>query len=684
MKISVSWLKDFITIKPPLEGTAERLTLAGLEVKTVKPSQDHKDTVFEIEITSNRPDWLSHLGVAREIAAVENQGVKMPELDTADPRQAPAGWKIHLRELKACPYYSGVLIEGIEMNPTPDFMRERLEACGFRSINLIVDITNYVLIEMGQPLHAFDADLLKGKEIHIRFARPKESLLAIDGRALELDSRDIVIADHHSAVALAGVMGGKETEVGMRTRNIFLESALFDPRCVRQSSRRHALQSESSYRFERRVDPEGADKARQRALYLIRKYAKPRSVFSVIKAGDVPRTSGARLAVSAPEIRRVLGAEIKPHTVHSILTRLGLEPKALSAESWEIRVPSWRADLLDSVDLIEEIARIYGYDQIPEILPVRAPVPYEPNPILKTEDCLRTFLCGAGLFETITFSLIKNTGLNERDLKNTVRITNPMHQDLRWMRPTLLTSFLNVVKKNLDAGSRRIPIFETAQVYSASASDKAVQEHRVAGLALAGQFRRKSWMDEERNVTFFDLKGIVESLCDHLGVRDIQFRPSDHPMMECGSAMTLTAEERSLGVLGRISSETAALWDIDIPVFAAELSLVALAESVIPVRKYQPLPRFPATERDLAVVVPERIHAGEIRDEVMKLAGGLAKRVDVFDVFRGGRIPQGSKNIALRVLYQSMEKTLLSEDVQKLHAEIAEQVSRKFSATFQS
>lgn len=684
MKISVSWLKDFVAIRPPVEGVAERLTLAGLEVKSVKPSADKKDTVFEIEITSNRPDWLSHLGVAREIAAVESLGVKMPEIDTQPAHQTAPGWKIQLRELKACPYYTGVLIEGVEMAATPDFMRERLEACGLRSINLIVDITNYVLIETGQPLHAFDADLLKGKEIQVRFARPKEKFTAINGAVMELDAHDLVIADAQNAAALAGVMGGKETEVSARTRNIFLESASFLPQAVRQSSRRHALQSDSSYRFERRVDPEAVDFARQRALFLIRKYAKPRFVSSVIKAGDIPKAAVSHIHLTSQEIRRVLGVELKAHVVNSVLNRLGLETKQKSQDVWDVKIPSYRSDLLAPVDLVEEIARIYGYDQIPAVLPVRAPVPFEANPVLKAETRLRDFFSGAGLYETITFSLIGSAGLSEEDLKGTVQLVNPMHKDHKWMRPFMIPSLLNVVRKNFDQGAECVPLFEIANVYRMAPDGKKTDERKVAAVALSGRFRPKTWMDPEREVTFFDLKGLVESACGILGIGNLSFEPAGHSLLRKGASQTVKSGEHVLGTLGEVQGALTALWDIDAPVFAAELNLEALVQAAQETKTYRPMPRYPSVKRDLAVVVPEHVHAGEIKDQILKRGDGLIRSVDVFDVFRGGRIPKGCKNVAFRVVYQSLEKTLLSEDVQKLHTSIADEVSRTFQATFQS
>ncbi|MFH0985687.1 MAG: phenylalanine--tRNA ligase subunit beta, partial [Candidatus Omnitrophota bacterium] len=358
MKVSTNWLKDFVELAPPLSRVAERLTLAGLEVKKCETLTHPVDTLFEIEITSNRPDWLSHWGVAREIAAVENLSLKNPTVDTEAGKTPPPGWKIQLKDVEGCPYYSGVLIEGITETKTPEFIVNRLLACGIRSINLIVDITNYVLLEVGQPLHAFDADLIRGKEIMVRKPKKDEKFTIINGTVIELKPEDLLIADSERAVALAGVMGGKDSEISDKTRNVFLESAFFHPGRIRKTSFNHQLGTDSSYRFERRVDPEGVDLGRGRALALIQKYAKPRHISAVIKAGEKPQLAVKTVNLRADEVRSVLGVEIKTSQIVLILGRLGFHVKQHSEGVWTVGVPSFRSDITRPIDLVEEIARI--------------------------------------------------------------------------------------------------------------------------------------------------------------------------------------------------------------------------------------------------------------------------------------------------------------------------------------
>ncbi len=662
MKVLTQWLRDFVTLKPPLENIADRLTMAGLEVKKMEPAAG-KEMIFEVEITTNRPDWLSHVGVAREIAAVENLSFKLPEIDKTLNRPMPKGWKVELKEQEGCPYYTGVYIEGINQQAqTPDFIKERLAACGVRSISLIVDITNYVLLETGQPLHAFDADLINGQEIQVRKAKAGEIFAAIDGSEHKLDVNDLVIADAQRSVALAGIMGGKDSEVTARTRNIFLESAFFHPRWVRQSSRKHALASDSSYRFERRVDPEGVDFGRDRAIALIVKYAAPRFVSAVIKAGRKPTLAVTKIHLSALDVEKRLGVQIKASEIHSAMTRLGLEVKQENPGSWTVAIPSFRADLTQPIDLIEEIARIYGFENIAENFPSRPLAVAAANPLVETEDKIRNFLAGAGFYETVTFSLVAETGLDPEVLKNSVKVHNPLNKDLVWMRPSLLSSLLAVVQKNQSVGTDTVPIFEIANIYRKNG--KQPEEEKVLGVVWTGKKNQKSWMDAERPVEFYDLQGMVLEVLAAAGCD-----PED--------------SSKVIKSLGQVPAQIAKLWDIETKVYYAEISVSKILKHLKKSAGFKGLPKYPAIVRDLAVVVSDETKSGPIEKEIHSLGQGLIREVELFDLFRGGRIPKGFKNLAYRVTYQSAEKTLLSEEIQKLHTAIADSIVKKFQAAFQ-
>lgn len=682
MKISTNWLKDFVTLPPPLEGLADRLTMAGLEVKRIEAKPELRDTVFEVEVTTNRPDWLSHIGVAREIRAVGNTGLKMPPLENPEHRPMPAGWKLDLKESTGCPYYTACLIEGVEGRETPEWMKNRLLACGLRSVNLVVDITNYGLLELGQPLHAFDADLLHGKEIQVRRAKSGETFLALNGVRYPLSPEDLVIADRDRAVAIAGVMGGRETEVNERTRNILIESAFFSPRWVRKTSLRHGLASESSYRFERRVDPETVDLGRERAIYLFRELAGVRTASAVLKAGRKPTLEKSRIHLSLEQVKKTLGMELKPHQVHSALTRLGLETKQEGPETWGVVIPSYRADLAHPIDLVEEIARITGFDQIPESLPARAPLEIPPHPLRELEERTRNFLAGAGLFETVTYSLT-NPDLFEAagfDLKGSVPIHNPIHQELTLLRPSFLVSLLEVLARNERNGERSISLFEIANLYRLKSKGEPPGEEKSVGFLLAGDGAR-GWEETKRAFKFFDLKGIFESYLESLGLQNYSFRPQEFPFLE--KAALLLVGKEVIGFLGEVAASVQEKRGLSGRPYFGEIVLEKLIRHLPRERKFKEIPRYPAVMRDVSIGVDESVSAEEVMSEIRHLGKGLIRRIELFDLFRGGRIPRGQKNLAFRITYQSLERTLLSEEVQRLHDTIAFEIAKKFKAAFQ-
>lgn len=685
MKISTNWLKDFVEIAPPVSRVAERLTLAGLEVKKCETLKTPADTVFEIEITSNRPDWLSHWGVAREIAAVENLSLKNPVADAEKSRMPAKGWEVKIKDAEGCPYYTGVLIEGITVQKTPEFIVDRLLACGIRSINLIVDITNYVLLEIGQPLHAFDADLIRGKEIQVRKAKQGEKFLTISGAEISLKPDDLVIADAERAVALAGVMGGKDSEISDRTRNVFLESAFFHPGRVRKTSRQHQLSSDSSYRFERRVDPEAVDLGTRRALWLIQKYGEPRNISAVMKAGEKPQLPVKSVQLRGDEVKAVLGVEVKTSQIALILGRLGLQVKQHTPGIWTVGIPSFRPDLTRPVDLVEEIARIYGYENIPETLPMREPLTVGESPRLVLERQIRDLLSGAGLCEAVTFSLIAETGLDpEKDLKHAVEIVNPLHHGLHLMRPTLVTSLLGVVQKNVNAGADSIPLFEIANVYSMPDVHKHPVEERVCAIALYGKKAKQTWLDATRPVTFYDLKGAVEAVLQAAGCAEICIAKSSKSYLVPESSEELRIWQTPVAFLGEVSPEICKPWDLKEPVFYAEISLEKLLTHTKRIRTFQEWPRYPAIERDLSLVVRDSVKGGDLISEIRGMGQDLIRDVELFDLFRGKRVPEGCKNLAFRIIYQSAERTLVSDEVQALHDRIAQTLVQKYQASFQS
>ncbi|MBI4115018.1 MAG: phenylalanine--tRNA ligase subunit beta [Candidatus Omnitrophica bacterium] len=496
-----------------------------------------------------------------------------------------------------------------------------------------------------------------------------------------LNPNDLVIADRERAVAIAGVMGGSETEVTDRTRNILLESAFFHPRWVRKTSLRLGLTSESSYRFERRVDPEGVDLGQERAIYLFKELTGARVVSQVLKAGRKPTLEKSKVHVSLEQTKKLLGMPIKPNQIHSALTRLGLEVKNEGAETWVVGIPSYRPDLERPVDLIEEIARTMGYESVPESLPERPPLDIPPHPLHDLEERTRDFLAGLGLFETVTYSLVNPSFFTASgfDLKMATQIHNPIHQELTLLRPSFLVSLLEVLARNERAGAHSVSIFEVANVYSRKSKGEP-HEEKTVGILLAGE-KEAGWSDPKRPFNFFDLKGILECYFEFLGLENYSLPVQEFPFLAIGTKIQIGKE--TAGFLGEASDSLRSKWDLRSQAFYAEISLEKLLSHLAKGRKFKEIPRYPAVERDLSLVFDESVPTSQILSEIENLGKKLIHKVELFDLFRGGRVPKGKKNLAFRIVYQSRERTLLSEEVQALHNQITSEITKKFQAALQ-
>ncbi len=679
MKVSFDWLKDYVTVKDSAESVAQLLTMAGLEVEHI--SSFDGDHVLTTEVTTNRPDWLSHIGVAREIHAVSGRKFRFPQLSKRTASHGSRDYQVVISKEDSvlCPYYSAVLLEDVEWGETPKHMKKRLEACGIRSINFPADVTNYVLLEMGQPLHAFSADRISGEVIYARRAHAGEAMVAIDGKKYELLKDDLVIADEKGPVALAGVMGGKESEVTHGTRKILLESAFFQPASIRKTSRRLKLSSESSYRFERGVDPKLVDVARERAIDLFLQYARVGRVGPVCRAGRLPVFQvSIRLDLSA--VQKVLGVEIPAAKIVSLLTRLGMEKKKKTKTAVTFNVPSFRPDLTRPADLIEEIARLHGYHRIPESLPEIKPAAFRPDPVLNICARAREICTAAGLNETVTFSLIDPSLLQRLDIPDSgwVRVFNSQNRELTLMRPTLLASLAQVLKRNLNVGESSVRIFEVADRYVRDKAGDLPKEEKVAAIAICGD-AAFNWMEPKRRLGFYDLKGIVETFLREMGCRSCQELPCPLPGFDYATSV-VDASGQMLGYYGQISGRSAKAFDLDDVFFYAEFELSRLLDfSRTPVVITE-LPKFPSSPRDLTLIVADDARSEALVRQISALGKGWIKRVDVFDCFRGGRIPDGKKSLSFRLIYQSHDRTLQNQEVNELHFSIVDALSREFNA----
>jgi len=628
------------------------------------------DTVLEVEVTPNRPDLLSHAGMAREIATLLGKPWRAPQITAPVPVAAP-GEAVAIEAPDACPFYTARRITGVKVGPSPEWLRLRLESVGLRAINNVVDITNYVMLELGQPLHAFDAAKLHGG-IRVRNAREGEAFLALDGKTYPLAPRHLVIADEAEAVAIAGVMGGESTGVTETTTEVLLESAFFDPARVRRTSRELGLASDSSYRFERRVDPQGVARASARAAELILELAGGRAEPSLLLAGEIPPAPG-RVPLRQERVRAILGAEVPATRVEAILTGFGLEAEA---DGW--RVPSFRPDLAREIDLIEEVARVIGIDAVPAREVTRY---FEASEADRRHDAamkVRHWLAGRGLREVRNLTLISDTAAARFPVKAVLRVRNPLSEDEVILRPGLLPGLLGNLALNIRNGNRDLRLFEVGRVF-APATETTPEEATRAALVVSGALAPVSWRDAApREADFFDLKGLVESL----PLEGITFEATTHPALAL--ALEIRQDGEPVGLVGQLTPARARALDATGPVLVAELTLDRLRTEKRHLRAAE-LPRFPGVSRDIAFLAPRSVSHAAVEAVLRSAKEPLLTGVRLFDVFRdesGEKVAPDQKSLAYSLTYRSGERTLTAEEVTAVHEKLKARLQAELGVRF--
>ncbi len=649
-----------------------------------------EDVVLEVNVTPNRADALSHLGVAREVAAVTGTAVSYPEPGLRQQQPAAsASLRVRIEAPDRCPRYAARVIEGVRIGPSPAWLARRLEACGVRSISNVVDATNFVLLERGQPLHAFDLDKVHGAEIVVRMARAGERMTTLDGVERTLSPDDLVIADHDRASALAGVMGGGDSEISDGTTRVLLESAWFEPTGVRRTARRHGLRTEASHRFERGVDPEGVIPALDRCAALIAELSG-----GTVRRGavDVHPRRRKPVDVILPWARpaALLGAPVSRREAREALLALGFELRATGAKNGKFRVPSWRLDVTREEDLIEEIVRLRGYDAIPETLPaIASDTPAPPRDALVVER-IRQALEAAGFSEAVNFSFVAPGDLAPLTRDGSgggVPLRNPISADLAVMRSSLVPSLLKGLAYNRRQRVEDLRLYEIASTYErrgpgGTDDAPALEERRVAGVA-SGRRHPVGWASGGEPLDFHDLKGALEGLVEALALPGVRFAAGGPGWLHPRSACTLSATgeggaEVVLGVAGEIHPRVAAAFDLPRGVFAFDLSFAALSGAARTVREHADVPRFPAVLRDLAVVVGNEVESSAVLAGVR--AEPLVEDVTLFDVYRGAPIPEGKKNLAMAIRYRAPDRTLTDAEADQAHGRIVARLRAELAA----
>lgn len=633
------------------------------------------DPILVLDLTPNRADCLGLIGVAKEVAALTGRTAQFPDNSleaTAARLPRPC---IIIRDTDLCSRYTGLVIRDVKIGPSPLWLQVRLLQAGLRPINNIVDITNYVMWEWGQPLHAFDYDTLNDHTIMVRRAEEGEKLVTLDQNERQLTPDMLVIADSARAVGLAGVMGGIETEVTEKTKAVLLESAHFDRVSIRRTGRSLGLFSEAQQRFEKGVDVNGCSEANRRAARLIEFLGAGFVDGDIVDEYPVPQYP-RKIRLRPERARRLLGLEISQMEMASIFRRQGFAVE--EGTLLHVTIPTLRQDLQEEVDLIEEVARIYGYDKIATTLlqgTMSQGRRTEKQQVLRK---IREIMVACGLTEVICYSFVsprqrlKLRIPEDSELYSMMQLANPLSEEQSVMRTMLLGGLLETVGYNHNRNLPDVGIFEVGTVFLPAGNP----EHRLPveqlslGIAMSGSFPGEHWQRKPAAVDFFTLKGIVETVMERLGISDLSFAPLDLPWCQPGQTAKISAGGVQLGWLGRVHPEVLDSYELAKPVYAAEINVDLLHDRVRLAPSYRPLPRYPAVLRDLAVVVSEDVPAAEVAAIIKKEGGALVEEVTLFDQYRGKQIPDGCRSLAFAITYRDHNRTLSDEDVNNIHRRI--------------
>ena len=665
MRISTHWLSEYVALPANLD---DALLMAGLNVESREGEN------LELEITSNRGDWLSALGIAREIGAMSGARVRAPYIELVENGAPIEGrLSVEIENPADCARYVARLVEGVTIGPSPDWMQSRLTECGVRPINNVVDVSNYVMLELGQPLHCFDFDQIQGAQIVVRRAREGEKLTTLDEIERELSPEMLAICDERGPVAVAGVMGGANSEVTDSTRNVLIESAYFAPQRVRRNAFLLGLSTEASRRFERHVDPNGCKRAADRAAQLLAEIAGGAVAQGAIDRYPAPMLEPS-VTMRTARANAVLGLKIAPEKQREFLERLGFKVTA-GEGTLSAQIPTWRRDIEREIDLIEEVARLYGYERVPVTLHQGGSAGAGRPLSSRLRDRARSACLRCGLTEITTYSLSNEKSHQMAGVSpdGAVKLRNPLSEDYTMLRTSLIPSLLDVLRRNK---GRRVRAFEIGKIYFAGGANGLADEKRVLGLALSDAPARAGWQKIETPVDFYALKAIVENVLREFGAPAPVLAPLKNPALHPGRAASISIGGEEMGMLGEVHPQIAAAWDLTNRVYIARIDFGALVRHVSLVRKYQPFSKFPGVERDLALLVPANVPAANLTDAARCAGGELLRNVQVFDVYDGIGIPEGFKSVAISLLFRADERTLVESEIEELIAKIIAEEKR--------
>ena len=690
MRISCPWLRDFVDIDIlGVETTevADALTMVGLKVEEIQEFND--SYVFDVEVTTNRPDCLNHLGIAREIAAHFRLRLKPPDFSPPQNEEHNAtilSSSVTIENSDLCPRYAARVITGIRIEESPDWLRARLEAVGQRPINNIVDITNYVMLEVGHPLHAFDYEKLQENRIVVRTAKRGESLITLDGVQRKLDSSMLMICDAADVVALAGIMGGEESEVSEGSRSILLESAYFNPATVRRTAKSLGLRTEASFRFERGADAEMPVKALNRACRLIQEIAGGTFASPVIDEYPNPQPQRT-LQLRSERIRKVVGVSVDAEFITDTLPRLQFKVSHAQEGVWQVKVPSFRVDIGIEDDLVEEVARHYGYDRIQTTYPAPSGI----GSFLSTHNHDRILTRTLGRFGFLeAFNYVFTNPSKETPFWNhppsMVAISNPLTEEDTHLRVSLVPGLVEALRRNFHRGNKVVRLFEFGKVFTPGDSGDAEDFKETPRLALlaTGEFYQPFWNTFRDEFHFHHLKGIVEVLLEELGHQAEFEARSDIALLHPGIAARVSVNGEALGVLGQLHPRLQETYKFLQTVLVAELPLDPIYRDPLREPQYESLGRFPSIQRDLCFVVDKKVEYATMLSALRELDIPDLQDIQLVDLYQGSTLPWGKVSLAIRLTFASSKKTLTQEEVNRYTDEIFSVLKSTFSVEARS
>lgn len=645
--------------------------------KPLEEILDLGDTVLDVSITPNRADCLSMIGIAREVAAITGKKIKMPVgevYESAEDINSITSVKIIDSDL--CPRYTARMIKDVEIRPSPVWMKTRLEAVGLRSINNVVDVTNFVMLEMGQPLHSFDFRFLEEGRIVVRKSVQDEEFVSLDGKARKLEADTLLICDGVKPVAIGGIMGGLNSEVKDDTRIVFLESAYFNPSSIRRSARRLAMPTDAAFRFERGIDPEGVLAALNRAAGLIADLSGGKVCKNFIDEYPAKVPAAANIPLALSRVNAVIGTAIEGSEVIRILQSIGMEVKENEPGKYLVTPPTYRVDITREIDLIEEVARLYGYDRVPVTLPDVAVTEMAAIPRLDLEERIRTVLTGNGYNEVINYSFISPQsvdylGLTENDeRRRLVHIKNPLVEDQAVMRTTMIFALLDSLKKNANNGCFNLKLFEMGRIFLSGGAGKLPAERNVLAGLLSGTIGEDLW-NYRLNVDFYDVKGCIDNLFSDLKTGDCRYvAENPEPFLHPGKSANIYLNDSKVGYLGEVHPDVKDRMDLKVNSYVFEINLDMLVNHIAGEVTYKEISKYPAVARDVAFVVDSGVQADYMLDIVLRQKEDLLENVGIFDIYAGKGLPDGTKSLGLRFSYRSPDKTLTDLEVNNVHERI--------------